>query len=70
MIDHSDSILVTLYWYLSMNELVSSDIKVKDCSKSVNRAFSQSHICGRFVKFCWVRDVTVVINVCDLLQLC
>ena len=72
VIHHSENILVTFDWYPSMNELVSLDIKVYDCSKSVNHvfSFSQSHKCGRFVMFCWARDVTVVVNVCDLLQLC
>ena len=66
MIHHSENILVTFDWYPSMNELVSADIKVKDCSKSVNRVFSftQSHICDRFVTFCWARDVRLLSSMC------
>ena len=54
VIHHSENILVTFDWHSSMNELMSSDIKVRDCSKSVNHvfSFSQSHKCGRFVTFC------------------
>ena len=54
VIDHSESILVTLYWCLPVNELVSSDIKIKDCSKKDNVvfSFSRSHKCGRLITFC------------------
>ena len=54
----SENILVTLDWVQSMNESGSSDMKINDCSTSINHKFSlsQSHKCGHLIMFCWKQD--------------
>ena len=72
MIHLSENILVTLDWFQSMNELGSSVMKINYCSECQSQvfSFSQSHKCGRLIMFCWAQDTTLVVTVCDLLQLC
>jgi len=53
VIYYSENILVTLDWFPSMNDLVSSDMKINQCSMSVSHQFSRSHKCGRLITFCW-----------------
>ena len=68
VIYHFENILVMLDWFLAMNELVSSDMKITECAMSVF-SFSRSHSCVPLIMFCWAQDTTFVVTVCDLLQL-
>ena len=72
VIRHSEIILVTLDWFQSMNELLSLDMKINDCSMSVNHKFFLflKVKCSRLI-ILGAQDTTfVVVTVCDLLHLC